>query len=73
MEHLVRSLKVAWRSERLLRENEIRLLSQKIQFNALAGLVAVFGLVMLSLAVFFGLVPHLGQPLAAQTWFWPLS
>jgi len=65
MEHLVRSLKVAWRSERLLRQNEFRLGVQKIQFNALAGLVAIFGLVMLSLAVFFALVPYWGQALAA--------
>ncbi len=32
---------------------------------ALAGLVAVFGLVMISLAVFFALVPYWGQSLAA--------
>lgn len=65
MEHLVRSLKVFWRSERLLRQNELRLITQKIQCNALAGLVALFGLVMLSLSVFFALVPYMGQALAA--------
>ena len=65
MEHLVRSLKLAWRSERLIRENEYRLGTQKLQFNALAGLVAIFGLVMISLAVFFALVPYWGQSLAA--------
>lgn len=67
MEHLVRSLKLAWRAERLLRQNEFRLGTQKLQFNALAGLVAIFGLVMLSLAVFFALVPYWGQALAALT------
>lgn len=67
MEHLVRSLKLAWRSERILRQNEYRLVMQKIQFNALAGLVALFGLVMLSLAVFFALVPYWGQALSALT------
>ena len=65
MEHLVRSLKMVWRSERLLRENEVRLTLQKIQLNALAGLVGIFGLVMVSLAVFFALVPHLDHSLAA--------
>jgi hypothetical protein len=65
MEHLVRSLKMVWRSERLLRENEVRLTLQKIQLSALAGLVGIFGLVMVSLAVFFFLVPHLGHSLAA--------
>lgn len=65
MEHLVRSLKVAWKSEHLLRQNEFRLKLQKVQFVALAGLVAVFGLVMLSLAIFFALVPYWGNALAA--------
>jgi len=67
MEHFIRSLKVFWRSEKLLRQNEMRLVAQKIQCNALAGLVALFGLVMLSLSVFFWLVPHMGQALAALT------
>ena len=58
MERFVYSLRVLWRTDRLLTQNEMRLLSQKLQFNALAGLVALFGLVMLSLAVFFALVPH---------------
>lgn len=65
MEHFMRSLKVFWRSERLLGQNELRLLTQKIQCNALAGLVALFGLVMLSLSVFFALVPYMGNALAA--------
>ena len=67
MEHFIRSLKVFWRSERLLGQNELRLLTQKIQCNALAGLVALFGLAMLSLSVFFALVPHMGNALAALT------
>ena len=65
MERFLHSLRVLWRTDRLLTQNEIRLLSQKLQFNALAGLVALFGLVMLSLAVFFALVPHWGHSLAA--------
>jgi hypothetical protein len=65
MERLAHSLKLLWRSERLLRQNEFRLAAQKIQFIALAALVAVFGLVMVSLAVFFALVPYWGQSLAA--------
>ena len=65
MERLIHSLRILWRTDRLLTQNEIRLLSKKLQFNALAGLVALFGLVMLSLAVFFALVPHWGHSLAA--------
>ena len=65
MERFAHGLKVLWRSERLLGRNELRLIVQKAQFNALAGLVALFGLVMLSLAVFFALVPYWGQAWAA--------
>lgn len=65
MERIVHSLKVLWRTEQLLTRNEFRLLTQKLQFNALAGLVTVFGLVMLSLAAFFVLVPYSGNALAA--------
>jgi hypothetical protein len=65
MEHLGQNFKVLWRSEQLLRKHELRQFSQKIFFKALAGLVAIFGLVMLSLAAFFALVPFCGNSLAA--------
>ena len=65
MEHLMRSLTVFWRSERLLAEYELKQASKRIQLNALAALVAVFGLVMLSVAMFFALAPHWGHALAA--------
>jgi len=65
MERLVHAVKVVWRSERLLLQNEIRLGARRAQLNALAGLVSIIGLVMLSLAAFFALVPPLGQALAA--------
>lgn len=65
MERFVRSLRILWRSERLLAEQDFRLGAQRIQFNALAGLVGLFGLVMLSLAVFYALVPYWGDALAA--------
>ncbi len=65
MERFIHSLRVLWRTDRLLTQNEIRLLSKKLQLNALAGLVAIFGIVMLSLAMFFALAPHWGDSLAA--------
>lgn len=65
MEHIVRSLKTVWRTERILGKNEFRLMVKKLQFNLLAGVVALFGLVMLSLALFFTLVPHWGQAFSA--------
>ena len=65
MQRFVQGLRILWRSERLLRANELRLVSQKVQFNALAGLVALSGLIMLTLAVYFALVPYWGQAWAA--------
>ena len=65
MEHIVRSLKTVWRTERILGKNEFRLIVKKLQLNLLAGVVALFGLVMLSLALFFTLVPYWGQALSA--------
>jgi hypothetical protein len=65
MEHIVRSLKTVWRTERILGKNEFRLIVKKLQLNLLAGVVSLFGLVMLSLALFFTLVPHWGQALSA--------
>jgi len=65
MERFARGFKVFWRAERFLRQKEFALLAQRMQINVLAALVAVFGLVMLSLAIFFALVPSFGKPLAA--------
>jgi hypothetical protein len=67
MEHLMRSLNVLWRSERLLVEYQLKQGTQRIQFNALAALVAVFGLAMLSVAAFFAIDPYWGHALAALT------
>ncbi len=65
MENFMRSLKLLWRSERLLAEHQLKLGTQRIVFIALAALVAVFGLAMLSMAAFFALVPYWGHALAA--------
>lgn len=65
MERFIHSVKVFWRAERLLKTNELRLNIQKVQLTAVASLVAVFGLVMLTMAAFFALVPVWGQAGAA--------
>lgn len=65
MERFVHSFKVFWRAERLLRSNELRLNIKKVQLSAIAALVGLFGLLMLTLAAFFVLVPIWGQAGAA--------
>jgi len=65
MERFIHSLKVFWRAERLLKTNELRLNIKKVQVTGVAILVGLFGLVMLTLAAFFALVPVWGQAGAA--------
>lgn len=65
MERAVRSLKLLWRSERLLAERQLELGTSKLLLSALAGLIAVFGLGMFSVALFFALVPLWGEAVAA--------
>lgn len=65
MERIIHSLKVFWRAERLLRSNEVELSIKKVMLAAGAGLVGLFGLIMLSVAVFFALAPIWGEALAA--------
>lgn len=65
MDRFIRSLRILWRSERLLAEQEFRLGTQRVQLNLLASLVAVIALVMLSLAMFYALAPLWGNALAA--------
>lgn len=65
MERFVHSLKVFWRAERLLKTNELHLNIKKVQLTAVAALVGLFGLLMLTAAIFFALVPYWGQAGAA--------
>ena len=65
MERIAHSLKLFWRSERLIRRNELRLNIKKVQLTAIAAFVAIFGLVMLSLAAFFVLEPLWGKAMSA--------
>ena len=60
MERFVHSLKIFWRSERLLKEHEFKLAAGRLQFIAIAALSAVSGLVMLNIAVFFALSVYWG-------------
>jgi hypothetical protein len=65
MERIAQNLRLFWRSERLIRRNELRLNIKKVQLTAIAAFVAIFGLVMLSLAAFFALEPLWGRAMSA--------
>lgn len=65
MERFLRSSKILWRAERLLAEHQLKQAAERIQLNAAAALVAVFGLLLLDVAAFFALAPLWGNALAA--------
>jgi hypothetical protein len=65
MERFTNNLRLLWGAERLLAQQEIRMGTRKMGIQALAGLVAVFGLGMLGVAVFFAIEPYWGRALAA--------
>jgi len=65
MERFTNNLRLLWRSERLLAQQEIRMGTRKLEIHSLAGLVAIFGLGMLGVALFFAIEPYWGRPLAA--------
>lgn len=67
MERFTNNVRLLWRSERLLAQQEIRTGIRKLEIHAMAGLVGIFGLGMLGLALFFAIEPYWGKALAALT------
>lgn len=65
MERFTNNVRLLWRSERLLAQQELRAGTKKLEIHALAGLVGIFGLGMLGLALFFAIEPYWGKALAA--------
>ncbi len=65
MERFTSNLRLLWRSERLLAQQEIRMGTKRLEIHALAGFVGIFGLGMLGLALFFAIEPYWGRALAA--------
>lgn len=65
METLVRNLKLLWKSQGILAEIQVKVLTQKIVLSVFAGLAGLFGLGMLNLAVFFAVEQSLGPTTAS--------
>lgn len=67
MKRLVHSVKVFWRTERLLTEQQLKLATGRLQLTAIAAFAAIAGLIMLNIAAFFALSTYWGNALAALT------
>ncbi|MEQ8654843.1 MAG: phage holin family protein [Kiloniellales bacterium] len=65
MTRLTRNLSIVWRMEQLIARRRFAVLRKQAGAFALAGLVALFGLVLLDMAAFFALAPLIGQAYAA--------
>jgi hypothetical protein len=55
-ENLVKHLRVLWRTDRIIADIRMRHLLAGLGLKAFAGLIAVFGLLMLELSAYFALV-----------------
>ncbi len=65
MKRVTRNITIVWRAERLIAQRRLAILRKQMTAVAVAGLVGLFGLVMLCLAAYFALEPMLGAPVAA--------
>lgn len=65
MQSFFQRLRILWRVESTIFEIRLRIIMRRSVLYALAGLVSLFGLAMLNVAVFFALAPHLGTMWAA--------
>jgi hypothetical protein len=62
---LFHHLRIFWRVESTIVQIRLRTMTRRSMLYAFAGLIALFGLAMLNVAVFFALEPHLGAMWAA--------
>ena len=63
----IRSLKLLWRSERMLAEQQLKIATGRLVLVAVSALVGLFGLGTLDFAAFFAIEPHWGAAGAALT------
>src|SRR5512136_3187470 len=64
-DNIVRHLRILWRAESIIADIRLHLLMSRSRLISLAGLIAVFGLVMLNVAGYLALGQVWGQPWAA--------
>ncbi|MCF6272189.1 MAG: phage holin family protein [Rhodobacteraceae bacterium] len=65
MRNLTRNLKVIWRTQAMISEYRMSVVAKKTGLMVVAGAIALFGVVMLNMAVFFWLVESMHSSAAA--------
>ena len=65
MRRIIRHIRILWRTESLLTELRIAVVTKKVALLVCAGLVGAFALAMVNFAMFFALQPIWGAAVAA--------
>jgi type VI protein secretion system component VasK len=65
MSNVTRNLKLLWRSEQILAEAKLSLLTRKLVLGVVAGIACLLAWGMINIALFFAFEPKLGQAWSA--------
>jgi len=65
MKNITRNLHLLWRTERILAEARLKLLTRKLILGIIAGIAGLFAWGMLNIATYFALEPAMGKAWAA--------
>ena len=66
-ENMLRNFRALWRAESIIADLHFRQLLSRMMLKAFAGLIAVFGLLMLNVSAFFALERYLGNVWSAAS------
>jgi hypothetical protein len=67
IENMFRNFRALWQAESIIADLHFRHLLSGMMLKAFAGLVAVFGLLMLNVSAFFAIEPYLGRAWSAAS------
>jgi hypothetical protein len=61
IENMIRNFRALWRAESIITDLHFRELLSRLMLKAFAGLIAVFGLLMLNISAFFAIEQYFGR------------
>ena len=67
IENMIRNFRALWRAESIIADLHFRQLLSRLMLKAFAGLIAVFGLLMLNVSAFFAIEQYFGRVWSAAS------
>ena len=67
IENMIRNFRALWRAESIIADLHFRELLSRLMLKAFAGLIAVFGLLMLNISAFFEIEQYFGRVWSAAS------